>query len=254
MNGSREWNFRFSLVLLSCALAVGIASAQDTTTTNVHSGQPTITTEVKSGEVLYVSGNDLVVKVDDGQVKHFVVPDSATVNVDGRQLTVHDLKPGMKLTRTITTTVTPKTVQTVRTIKGKVWYVNPPKTVILSLPDNTNKQYKVPDGTMFNVDGQMQSVFHLKKGMNVSATVITETPEVVQSSARSVTGEPAPAPPPPPDTPAPVGALLIEQPAAPPPAQVAQATLPKTGSVLPLIGLLGMLFVCSSFGLRTLRP
>jgi hypothetical protein len=250
MIGSRTWNFRLPLVILACALSVGTASAQDTSTTNVQSGQPTVTTEVKSGEVVYASGNDLVVKVDDGQVKHFTVPESTTFNVDGKNLTVHDLKPGMRLTRTITTTSTPKTVQTVRTIKGKVWYVNAPKTVILTLPDNTNKQYKVPEGTMFNVDGQMQSVFHLRKGMQVSATVITDTPEVVENSARAISGQ---APPPPPETPQPVGALLIEEP-APPPAQVAENTLPKTGSVLPLIAVLGLLFVCASFGLRALRP
>ena len=105
------------------------AWAQDTTNTNTASGQPTVTTEVKSAEVVYVSGNDLVVRADDGQVKHFVVPDDKTVTVDGKELTVHDLQPGMRLTRTITTTTTPKTITTVRTIKGKVWHVNAPSTV-----------------------------------------------------------------------------------------------------------------------------
>lgn len=107
---------------------------------------------------------------------------------------------------------------------------------------------------MFNVDGQMQSVFHLKKGMQVSATVITDTPEVVESSARAISGQ---APPPPPETPQPVGALLIEDPAPPPapaPAEVAENTLPKTGSVLPLVGVLGLLLICASLGLRSLRP
>lgn len=256
MSGSRTWTLRILAVSFTCALFAGVATAQDTSTTSVQAGQATVTTEVKHGEVVYVSGNDLVVKADDGQVKHFVVADTTTFNVDGKDLTVHDLKPGMKLTRTITTTSTPKTVRTVRTIKGKVWYVNAPSTVILTLPDNTNKQYKVPEGTMFSVDGEMKSVFHLKKGMLISATVITESPEVVQGSTRTLSGV-APPPPPAPVTPAPVGVLLIEVPApapAPAPTQVAQNTLPKTGSVFPLIGLLGMLCLSASLGLRILRP
>lgn len=257
MNGSRTPIFRLPLVglILGFTSFLGIASAQDTSTTNVQSGQPTVTTAVKSAAVVYVSGNDLVVKADDGTVKHFVIPESTMFNVDGKDLTVHDLQPGMRLTRTITTTTTPKTVQTVRTIKGKVWYVAPPKTVILSFPDNTNKQYTVPDGTMFSVDGKMKSIFHLRKGMNISATSITDSPEVVESSTRAIVGQ-APPPPPPaptPETPVAVGALLIEDP-TPPPAQVADNTLPKTGSMFPLIGLLGLLSVCASLGLRALRP
>jgi hypothetical protein len=241
-------------ILASLAFAAA-AVAQDTTTQGSYqSGSANVTTEVKSGEVLYVSGNDLVVKTDDGQVKHFVVSDDRKIEVDGKQLTVHDLTPGMRLTRTITTTSVPKTVTTVRTINGKVWFVNAPSTVILTLPDNTNKQYKVPKDQTFMVDGQKTDVFGLRKGMTISATVVTESPLVETSSARAVTGEPVPAPPPPPPTPAPVGALLIEDPTpAPAPQQVAQASLPKTGSSLPLIGLLGMLCIGAYFSCRAYR-
>ena len=241
---------------LACALVLATAWAQDTTNTNTASGQPTVTTEVKSAEVVYVSGNDLVVRADDGQVKHFVVPDDKTVTVDGKELTVHDLQPGMRLTRTITTTTTPRTITTVRTIKGKVWHVNAPSTVILTLPDGTNKQYKVPKGQMFEMDGQKHDVFALKKGMLISATVLTESPEVVATSTRAVTGTPPPA------TPPTEAAILIEEPVAVPAApaavpsaapEVAQATLPKTASNVPLIGLLALLCFATSIGLRALR-
>jgi hypothetical protein len=247
---------RILLGSIACALLWAPAWAQDTTTSSTAAGTATVSTEVKSAKVLYVSGNDLVVKADDGQVKHFVVPDDKTVTVDGKQLTVHDLKPGMRLTRTITTTTTPRTITTVRTIKGKVWYVNPPNSVILSLNDGQNKQYKVPKGQMFEVDGEKRDVFALKKGMVVSAMVMTETPEVVANSTRSVTGI---APPPPPATPpAPVqAAILIEEPmtAAPAPVAVAEAApaaLPKTGSNVPLIGLLGLLCFGTALALRAL--
>lgn len=253
MNDSRRTDIlRLAIVgaVLSSWVLLGVARSQDTTTSNTQTGQAAVTTEVKSATVVYVSGNDLIVKADDGTVKHFVVPDDRKITVDGKDLTVHDLKPGMRLTRTITTTTTPKTVQTVRTIRGKVWYVSPPNTLILSLPTG-NKQYKVPDGAMFNVGGQQQSIFHIKKGMVISATIIKDSPETYVSSARTVSGV-APIPPPAPPTPPVVGVLLIEEPHAPAPApeQVAQATLPRTGSPIPLIGFLSLLSLAVSAGLR----
>ena len=230
---------------LACMVPAAFAWAQETKT------------EVRRGEVVYVSGNDLVVKTEAGQIKHFVVPEGATAVVDGKTLTIRDLKPGMKLTQTITTTETPKTVTTVRTVSGTVWNASG-NNVILTLPSGENKQYKVPDGTKFNVEGNPNAtVFDLRKGMKVSATVVTTTPEVVVTQRRAVTGE---APPPTPVTQ--IGVLLVEE--APAPRQVAAAApapqpepasarLPKTASDLPLIGLLGVWLVAIAFGLRAIR-
>jgi LPXTG-motif cell wall-anchored protein len=184
--------------------------------------------------------------------------------VDGKEISVHDLKPGMKLQRTITTTTTPRLVTTVTTIQGKVFNVNPPNTVILTLGDGTNKQYKIPKDQKFMIDGQEKTAFDLRKGMNVSATVLTQVPETVVAQQRKLTGS---APPPPP-TPAMEGAMLIEDlpapkavaaaepapmpaPAAAP--EPAPKKLPKTGSPLPLLGLLGLLASGLSFGIRILR-
>src|SRR5215475_5421326 len=217
--------------------------AQDTTKTQESLGAASRTVEVKSGEVVYVSGNNLVVKMENGDIKSLTVPDSARATVDGKELSVHELKPGMKLQRTIVTTSTPKMVTTVRTIQGKVFNVNAPSSVILTLPDNTNKQYKVPKGQKFMIDGQEKTIFDLRKGMNISATVVTQVPETVVAQQSKVTGSA----PPPPETPAFVAVLLIED-APAPPKQMAAATpapaapapepapkkLPKTGSALPL--------------------
>ena len=258
MNHTRRTHIlRFALAagIVSSWFLLGVARGQDTTTTSTEHGQPTVTTQVHSGTVVYVSGNELVVKTDDGTIKDFNVPDSARVTVDGKSLNVHELQPGMRLTRTITTTTTPKTVQTIRTISGKVWHVNPPHGLILTLPEG-NKQYKVPDGTMFDVNGTKESIFQIRKGMTVTATIIKESPETLVSSTRTVTGE-APPPPatPPPPTPTMVGVILIEQPApaSPPPQEVAENNLPKTGSDIPLFGFFGLLFLCAGLGLRGLR-
>jgi hypothetical protein len=241
-------------------VCIAFASAmlsQETSKTETKQGPGSSQVQVERGEVVYVSGNELVVKMESGEVRHVTVPDSARATVDGKQLSVHELKPGMKLQRTITTTTTPKTVTTVRTVSGKVWQVSAPNSVILTLADGTNKQYKIPKGQKFMIDGQEKTAFDLRKGMNVSATVVTAVPETVVAQQRSVTGS---APPPPPTPPA-EGALLIETPA---PAPVAAApapsapeppptSLPKTGSVIPLIGLLGLLCSGLSIGLRMLR-
>lgn len=142
---------------------------------------------------------------------------------------------------------------TVRTVKGRVWYVNPPSSVILTLPDGTNKQYKVPKGQKFEMNGQMHDLFDIKKGDMISATAITESPEVESSASSHVTGTP----PPPPPTPPAEAALLIEEPtpvaASAPAPEVAQATLPKTGSMIPLIGLLGLISLGTALGIRAFR-
>jgi hypothetical protein len=247
------------LSLLLCGVA---CMAQDTqTTTDSPPGQNSVKTEVRSAEVLYVSGNDVVVKLDAGEVKHFNVVEGFQFNIDGQKMTAHDLKPGMHLNRTITTSTTPKTVQSVRTINGKVWFVNPPETVILTLPDGTNKQYKVPDGQKFLIDGQEQSVFHLKKGMSLSATVITDSPIIVMPTTRSTVAGNAPPPVAPPETPAMAGALLIEEAplkAKAPPAEAAAAEpvpgkLPKAAMSMPLVGLAGFLSLAAFAAFRIVR-
>lgn len=212
------------------------------------------TVTVEKGEVVYVSGNDLVVKMADGTIRHFPnVPESLRVTVDDKQLGIHDLKPGMHLQRTITTTTTSKMMTTVQSVTGTVWKVNPPLSVILRLEDGKNQQFKIPKDQKFNVDGQMVDAWGLKKGMRISATRVVEAPEDVITQQAKVTGTmPPPPPPPPPDVPI----LVVEQ--IPVPVEVAQAApppaaLPKTASPVPLFGLLGLLSLASSLGLRTAR-
>jgi hypothetical protein len=254
MNSKTIWT-RASLILSVTALCLALTltlSAQVQTKTSTASGKATVTTEVKSGEIVFVSGNSVVVKMADGSLRHFDnIPESARVTVDGQQLGVHDLKPGMKVQKTITTTTTPQTVTTVKSVTGKVWFVNPPSTVILTMEDGKNQEFKIPNGQKFNVDGQMVDAWGLKKGMNVNATKVVETPTTVVAQRAKVTGE---MPPPPPPPPADVPILVVEEVAVP--VQVAQdqpPALPKTGSELPLVGLLGLLSLATSLGLRTAR-
>jgi LPXTG-motif cell wall-anchored protein len=261
MNLRKTWT-RQLLVLGAGAVCLTFAlsgSAQVQTTTSTTTGQATKEVQVEHAQVLTVSGNDLVVKMADGTIRHFAnVPESARVTVDGKQLGIHDLKPGMTLQRTITTTTIPKVITTTQSVTGTVWHVQPPLSVILTMEDGKNQQFKIPKGQKFDVDGQMVDAWGLKKGMKVSATKVVEEPLTVVNQQRKLTGQMPPPPTPPPAD----GAILVvveevSAPAAPAPAVAeaapAAAALPKTGSELPLLGLLGALSLLSALGMRVIR-
>jgi hypothetical protein len=237
------------------------------TTKQEVAGAGSTKTEQFSGTVLVVDGNKLVVRMASGDIRYFEPPASRRFMIDGKELTVSELKPGTKLNATVTTTVTPVTERTTTVGSGKVWYVSG-NNVILTLPNGENRQYKVDPSYRFTVGGQKASVFDLKKGMTITAEKIVEEQKTVLSSNVAVTGQappearpaevaqtraPAPAPRAEP-APAPRAEPM---PAPAPPAQVAQSPrptrLPDTGSSLPLGGAIGVILVAASFGLRMLQ-
>jgi RNase P/RNase MRP subunit p29 len=242
------------------AVAFTLQAQVKTQTETTAAGAATKTVKVERGEVVYVSGNNVVIKAEDGTLRHFDnVPDSVTVTVDGKQLNVHQLAPGMKIERQTITTTTPKMITTVKTVTGTVWYVNPPSSVILTMENGKNQEFKIPKGQKFTVDGQVTDAFGLRKGMKVDAQQVIEQPETVVAQEVKRTGI-APPPPPPapkPDVPILVLVVPVEQPA---PVETAAAApesaptkLPKTGSYLPLIGLLGALSIALGLVLKAIR-
>ena len=240
-------------------LVAPLASAQDTTTTHRNPGVSQYQADVRNAQVVYVEGNNLVLKLQDGKIEHLVVPWNEKFTIDGKESTVDKLKAGTKLTQTIVTTTTPHYVKTIRVLKGKVWHVNAPGSIILTLPDNTNQLYKVPSHAKFFVGGKPMTVFDVRKGMTLEATIVTDEEHTIVEKAKSNFGY---APPP---TIQPLFDVLLIQPAplpkplnatvtaehADPPAEM--ASLPETGSSLPLVGALGLLSIGSSFGLGLAR-
>jgi hypothetical protein len=250
MNSGNGWvNKGFVLAAGALCLAfVASTSAQVQTKKATTSGQSSQVIKVERGEVVAVEGNELIVKMEDGSIRHFPsVPETVKITVDGKQLGIHDLKPGMKLQRTITTTTTPQTVTTIQTVRGKVWYVSPPNSLILTLENGTNQQFKIPQDQKFNVDGNMVDAFGLKKGMQVSATKIVEVPMTVTTQQKSVTGT---MPPPSPTLPADAPLLVAEGEPTPTPANTETPAAPAnptpattTASYLPWIGLVALLLI-----------
>ena len=243
---------------LCIALSLSATAQVQTTKTTTH-GQAARDIKVERGEIVYVSGNSVVIKMEDGTLRHFDnVPESTTITVDGRQLNVHQVKPGMKVEKQTITTTTPRTITTIKTVTGTVWHITPPNSVILTMENGQNQSFKIPKGQKFTVDGQVTDAFGLKKGMKVNAQQVIEEPETVVAQEVKRTGV---APPTPPAPAADVAMLVLVEPApaAPAPAtetaaaEPAPKKLPTTASNLPLIGLLGALFCGLSLMAMTIR-
>jgi len=245
--------------VLCTAFALTALAQVQTETKTATVGAPTKTVKVARGEIVYVSGNSVVVKMEDGTLRHFDnVPDSTTVTVDGKQLNVHQIKPGMKIEKQTIITTTPKMITTVKTVTGTVWQVTPPLSVILTLEDGKNQRFKIPQGQKFHVNGKETDAFGLRKGMKIDAQMVIEQPETVVSQQVKLSGTM----PPPPPAPKPDVAILVFVPVpAAAPAETAAAAapepapkkLPKTASDLPLVGLLGALSIALGLTLKAVR-
>ena len=243
-----------SLALLCFAFGTLSISAQDvkhppTTSTTGPAEHAVNQTTIKNAEVIHVSGHEIVVELENGGFELLNLPKNFLFDVDGRHLTIHELTPGMKLTQEIHTVTTPQEVTTLRTIEGTVWYVAGPH-VILAFPDGENKSYTVPEGTVFKINGEDKTVFDLRKGMKISATVLTVEPQTLVTTHTVVTGHTPPKP-----EIAFEGPLLLE----PVPEATAETTtptapvakeLPETASYVPLTGMLGLLMLACYVGLK----
>src|SRR5436305_340719 len=89
------------------------------TTTERIAGQSSVTTKELKGTVVNVEGNNLLVRMSSGDLRTFNVPELRLLPVEAYDITVHDLKPGTRLTATTVTTVTPVTERTTTVGTGK---------------------------------------------------------------------------------------------------------------------------------------
>jgi hypothetical protein len=231
------------------------ATPQVQSTQTVEHGPTTREVRIERGQVVYVSGNDMMLKMEDGSIEAFNnVPDSKTVHVDGQELNIHQIKPGMTIEKQTITSTTPRLVTTVETVTGKVWHVTPPNSVILVLENGENQRFKIPKGQKFTINGQETDAFGLREGMVVSVQRVTEVPETIVTSEIKHTGKmPPPPPAPKPDVPV----LIAVAPPTPAIAESATAEpapkLPKTSSPVPLFGLIGILLCATSLTAMGIR-
>jgi len=212
---------RIAVLIAVMALAVGIASAQTTTT------------EVRQGKVLYVSNNQLLVELSDGSTQLFDVPPDFRFDVDGQMLTVDQLKPGTILTQTVTTTTTPEVVKTTEVRNADIVQRIGQTVIYRDEQRQIHRITGIPEGWVVFKDGKPVPIEALAGGDRVTAYIVHKTTEMMTEEDMKVAGmaPEAPAAPKPVAAPAP----------APKPAPAAAPMLPKTGSQLPLVGLAGLL-------------
>src|SRR5215471_16259951 len=195
------------LVLAAAAAFVLLASgarAQESKTT---------TREVPF-EIIAVDGNKVVAKTDRG-TREVTVASDFKIHMDGKDIGVADLKPGMKGTAMVatTTTSTPVTVTEIR--NGQVVAVA--GNSILVNENGTTKRYTVGDvrdrnATIYR-DGQRVDLHQLRVGDMLTATIITRKPPTIATS-NEIKSASVNAPPKPAAAPAPAAAAPAPAPAA----------------------------------------
>ena len=179
-----------------------------------------------SSTVVYVGGDDLVVKSADGKLLNYTVPSGTKFMAGGKSASLSELKPGTKLTAPVATPADPEIVSEVAVVKGKVYAVTPPDGVTLLLTEGV-KELVVPKGTSFMVDGKSLKAGDLKPDMMVQATIVT-TADAKATSASA--------------TPAMSGTLLVAKTAA-------AEDMPSAGTNLPLYGISGLVAMLFGIGL-----
>jgi hypothetical protein len=241
---------RVALVAGVVGLMAAVPQAQQTSSA----------TETKTFEIIAVDGNQLVVRLPEG-TKELLVPDDFRFTVNGKQLSVHELKAGMKGTAVVTTrtTVTPVTVTEVK--NGTV-YDRSGGSVIVQTPEGF-KMFTQGEldkrGVRIVMNGKPVVLDQLSKGDKLTATIVTSAPPRVmtQREVQATVAAPAAAPA--------AAAPAAARPAAPPAATASASTarpssaaappktLPKTASSWPLVALLSVLSLTTGLALTIRR-
>ena len=239
--------YRVALAAALVCVTAAVSQAQQTSTSS----------ETKRFEILAVDGNNLVVRLPEG-TRELTVPDDFRFTVNGQQLSVHELKVGMRGTATVTTrtTVTPVTVTEVK--NGTV-FERSGGSIIVQTPEGF-KMFSQGDidkrGVKIVKNGKPVQLSDLNKGDKLTATIVTAAPPRVMTQKEVQASVPTTAAPslPAARTPAPATspAPATTAPSSPAPGPTAK-TLPKTASATPLLGLLSVLSLAMGLGLTIRR-
>ncbi len=163
--------------------------------------QTTTTVDVRNFEVISVDGNKLVVR-DQRGTNEYTVPDDFRFTVDGKKMSVSELKAGMKGTATVTTTTTIKPVAVTEIREGVVLSAGL-ESMIVRDAEGVRKKFTRDQlnqrGIQILKDGRVMRIDELKKGDMITATIITQVAPVVVTEqevqatlAAEAKAEPAP--------------------------------------------------------------
>ena len=145
--------------------------------------QTTTTAAVRNFEVIAVDGNHLILRDERGTSDYFM-PNDFVFTVDGKKMTVADLKAGMKGTATVTTTTTVTPVVVTELRSGVVLTTGPNSVTVLDRSDGVRKKFTRDQlnarGIQVFKDGRVVPISDLIKGDDIVATIVSQgPPEVV---------------------------------------------------------------------------
>jgi hypothetical protein len=183
---SSTWR-AFVVTAASLCLATAVAAQVSQTKETVPGGTAKVTTSQVHGELVAKGSNWLIAKDAHGNYKLYNVQAGRKAIVDGVSKGLDELQMGTMLTSTASTTETPLVNRTTTITQGKVFWASP-KSIIVTLENGENKQYAVPDGFKFDVDGKQISAMELRPGMKLTGTKIVEEPVTVITKDVVVTG------------------------------------------------------------------
>ena len=143
--------------------------------------------EQVKGELVAKGSNWLIAKDMAGNYKLYNVQPGRKAIIDGVPKTLDQLQVGTWLTSTATVTETPLINRTTTITQGTVFWASP-KSIIVTLEGGENKQYDVPSGFKFDVEGKKLSAMELRQGMKLTGTKIVEEPVTVITHDVVVTG------------------------------------------------------------------
>ena len=139
-----------------------VATAQQPSTTRITStGQPATTTSTRmvNATVVSVDGNNVVAEDASGHATQYTIPDGFKFQFEGRDIGVAELKPGMHVSATITTTTTTTPVWVTEIKTGKVLLVSG-HSIIVRGPEG-NRVFS-------NKDAEQRNVTVMRNGQKVS--------------------------------------------------------------------------------------
>ena len=178
----------FILGVGALSLAASAAAQATTTKETVSAGAPKVTKQQLKGEVVASGSNWLIARMTPGgEYRLFSVAPTKTAMVDGVAKTASQLQKGTMLTADVTVTEYPLAKRTTTINSGRVFWASP-TSLIITQENGENKQYAVPDGFKFDVDGKQVGAEELRPGMMLKGTKVVEEPLVEVTSFTVVTG------------------------------------------------------------------
>jgi len=180
---ARIWHVSAVLTFAASVGATSAALAQATTTTTTTPKSRVVTATIDTADVVYVSGDDAVLRLPDGSLRLLDVPAGTTFLVDGKPANVADLQPGHTLSHAQVNSRTESQVTTVTEVSGTVT-AKSGRFLTLRLDDGTSKIYRVPMHATFTVNGQNANFGSITRGSRITATAVkTEGLSTVNTGA-----------------------------------------------------------------------